>query len=175
MGAPQYVPKKPAANVRSYASPPRRAESWLADRPGELTGRQPEGDRLGVPGPDPGYAISLTERFRDSLQLHEGEAESDVLAGAGAIAMKRAGLLGRAPISADVEIGLTVWGYLDANVDEELVSLRRQWFEEIHTRHFYMDRRRVADAVPDELLLQSPAGIKAAYAADWRACLDLTV
>lgn len=175
MGAPQYVPKIAATKVRSYSSPPRRAGSWRADRPGELTGLQPEGDRLGVPGPDPGYAISLTERFRESLQLHDGEAVPDVLAGAAAIAMKRAGLFGRAPISADVEIGLTVWGYLDANVDEELVSLRRQWFEEIHTRHFYMERRRVADAMPDELLLQTSAEIKAAYADDWRACLDLSV
>lgn len=175
MGAPAYVPKIPTTKVRSYSSPPRRPAPWRADRPGELTGRQPEGDRLGVPGPDPGYAVSLTERFRDSLQLHDGEAVSDVLSGAAAIAMKRAGLFGRAPVSVDVEIGLTLWGYLDANVDEELVSLRRRWFEEIHTRHFYMERRRVADAMPDELLLQTPGEIKAAYVENWRACLDLTV
>lgn len=175
MGAPPYVPKKPATKVRSYSSPPRRAGSWRADRPGELTGRQPEGDRLGVPGPDAGYAISLAERFGDSLQLHAHEATSDVLAGAAAIAMKRAGLFGRGPIGTDVEVGLVVWGYLDANVDDELVSLRREWFEEIHTRHFYMERRRVADAVLEELLLRTPDEIKAAYATDWRTCLDLTV
>lgn len=132
-------------------------------------------DRLGVPGPDPGYALKLAGRFRDSLQLHDLESEADVLAGAAAIAMKRAGLSGRAPISVDVELGLVLWGYLDANVDEELVELRREWFEEIHTRPHYMLRRRIADAVPDELLARTPGEIKAAYAEDWRACLDLSV
>lgn len=175
MGAPRHVPNRPATTVRSYSSPPRRPTSWRADRPGELKGPQPEGERLGVPGPDAGYALTLAERFRDSLQLHGGESDSDVLAGAAAIAMKRAGLFGRAPIGADVEVGLVVWGYLDANVEQELVSVRQDWFEEIHTRHFYMERRRVVDAVRDELLLRSPEEIEAAYDRDWRACLDLTV
>ncbi len=175
MGAPAYVPKTPAVKVRSYSSPPRRPGSWRPERPGDLTGRQPEADRLGVPGPDPGYALTLAERFVGTLQLHDRETAADVLAGAAAIAMKRAGLIGRAPIGADVEVGLVVWGYLDANVDEELVSLRHDWFEEIHTRPYYMELRRVADAVPDELLRRTPAEIKAAYAAGWRNCLDLTV
>lgn len=175
MGAPPYVPKIPATKVRSYSSPPRRPASWRADRPAELSGVQPEDNRLGVPGPDPGYAVTLAERFRASLQLHEGESTSDVLAGAAAIAMKRAALLGRAPVAKDVEIGLTLWGFLDAGAPEELVSVRRRWFEEIHTRHFYMERRRVADAVPHELLVSSPAEIAAAHTADWQGCLDLTV
>ena len=175
MGAPEYVPLKPATKVRSYGSPPRRAGSWRADRPGELVGRQPDGDRLGTPGPDAGYALTLAARFSDSLQLHDGEHTPDVLSGAAAVAMKRSGLFGRAPISADVEIGLVVWGYLDANVEQELVDLRRQWFEEIHTPHHYTERRRVADAVPEDVLRGTPAEIKAAYEADWRSCLDLTV
>lgn len=175
MGAPSYVPPIPATRVRSYSSTPRRPGSWRADRPGELTGPQPLGDRLGVPGPDPGYAVALAERFGDSLVLHKGEARSDVLSGAAAIAMKRAGLLGRAPVATDVEIALTLWGFLDPAAPEELVSLRRRWFEEIHTRHFYMERRRVTDAVPDELLVRTPAEIEEAHAQDWRACLDLTV
>lgn len=175
MGAPPYVPKRPAIKVRSYSSPPRRPAPWRADRPGELTGRQPLAERLGVPGPDPGYALKLAERFRESLQLRDRESPADVLSGAAAVAMKRAGLFGRAPISVDLELGLVLWGYLDANVDEELVELRREWFEEIHTRPNYMRRRRVADAVPADLLRRTPTEIKAAYAEDWRACLDLTV
>lgn len=176
MGAPEYVPLKPATKVRSYSSPPRRPGSWRAQRPGELVGRQPEGERLGTPGPDPGYALTLAGRFGDSLQLHDGESRSDVLSGAAAIAMKRAGLFGRAPVSADVELALVVWGYLDANVEEALVELRQEWFAEIHAQqHHYMERRRVADAVSEELLRRSPAEIKAAYEADWRSCLDLEV
>ncbi|MFV0315356.1 MAG: hypothetical protein ACK5O2_00140 [Microthrixaceae bacterium] len=175
MGAPEYVPLDPTAKVRAYSSPPRRPASWRADRPGELVGRQPEGERLGTPGPDAGYALTLAERFGDSLQLHGGETPSDVLAGAAAIAMKRAGLFGRAPISVDVELGLVVWGYLDANVAEELVELRQAWFDEISVVHHYMAWRRVADAVGEELLRQTPEAIKAAYEADWRSCLNLDV
>ncbi len=175
MGAPEYVPLKPATKVRRYGSPPRREGSWRAERPGELSGRQPEGERLGTPGPDAGYALTLAARFSDSLQLHEGESAADVLAGAAAVAMKRAGLFGRAPIGPDVEIGLVVWGYLDANVADELVEIRRSWFAEIHSTHHYMERRRVADAVSEDLLRGTASAIKSAYEDDWRACLDLDV
>lgn len=174
MGAPPYVPSEPAVEVRTYDSPPRRPRPWRADRPGDLTGRQPLGDRLGVPGPDPGYALALAGRFTDSLQLHRGEDPNDAIAGAVRVALKRSGLFGRAPISADVEIGLTLWGYLDANVDEELVALRRDWFTQVHTRPYYMERRRIADAAPADLLCRSTDEIKACYEDDWRSCLDLT-
>lgn len=175
MGAPEYVPTTPQDEVRSYASPPRRPASWRADRPGEVVGRWPEGDRLGTPGPDQGYAIGLADRFQGRLQLHDGDDEADALAGASAIGMKRAGLFGRAPVVHDIEAGLCLWGYLDADVDPVLVELRRGWFEEVHQAHHYMELRRVVDAVRDEVLHQSLDAIAAAYADDWRACLDLTV
>lgn len=175
MGAPEHVPTDPTAEVRSYASPPRRAGSWLADRPGELSGPQPSGGRLGTPGPDQGYALTLAARFEGRLQLAEGEEEADALAGGAAIAMKRSGLFGRAPILQDVEAGLVVWGLLDANADPGLVEVRREWFEEVHHAHHYMALRRVVDAVPADLLRQSLDDIEVAYAEGWADCLDLTV
>ncbi|MCB1272430.1 MAG: hypothetical protein M9942_12600 [Microthrixaceae bacterium] len=175
MSAPHYVPADPVAKVRSYSSPPRRPGSWLADRPGEIRGLQPEGERLGAHGPDGGYALKLARRFEDSLQLHDREDPADVLAGGAAVAMKRAASFGRAPISEDLEVGLVVWGFLDANVDPELVELRREWFEEVSGHHHYMELRRVADAVPEELLRGTAASIKATYEENWRDCLDLTV
>ena len=36
VAAPEYVPVDRNQPVRAYESPPRRPESWLADRPGEL-------------------------------------------------------------------------------------------------------------------------------------------
>ena len=45
MGAPEFVPLKANRQTRSYSSPPRRPESWVADRPGDLNARQPSGDR----------------------------------------------------------------------------------------------------------------------------------
>lgn len=175
MAAPEFVPTSVRQPARSYSSPPWRAGGWAADRPGEIRGLQPVGDQLGTPGPDQGYAITLVERFRGKLALTEGEHESDALTGAGAIAMKRSGLFGRAPVIHDVRVGLTVWGFLDVGAPAELVEIRRKWFSEIHhTVHHYPQLRRVADAVPDDVLLLPHGEISARHSADWRACLDLS-
>jgi hypothetical protein len=172
MGAPEYVPKDHNVAVRSYSSPPRRGSSWMADRPGEVSGPQPEGDRLGTPGPDQGYALTLAERFSGQLHLVDGESEADALTGAAAVAMKRSGLFGRGPILHDVQAALTVWGYLDGSADAQLVSLRRDRFAQVHHDVHYMQLRRIADAVPAELLLQSLDDIEVAHVEDWNSCLD---
>lgn len=173
MGAPEHVPTSATEHVRKYSSPPRRAGEWRANRPGELSGPQPVGDGLGTPGPDQGYALRLAKRFRGQLKLKPDEAEADALAGASAIAMKRSGLLGRAPILHDIEAGLVVWGFLDATADPELVRIRRVWFEGVHSEHHYQQRRRIVDAVPADLLKQSSDDIGVAYVEGWADCLDL--
>jgi len=173
MSAPEHVPT-PSRPARSYASPPRRAGSWTPDRPGELVGRQPEGERLGTPGPDQGYALVVVEQFRDQLQLTAGEHAADALAAAAAVAMKRSGLMGRAPVVHDATAALTVWGLLDASAPSELVELRRTMFEEVHLPHQYDALREVVDAVPAQVLSQPHGVIAAQYARDWRSCLDLS-
>ena len=173
MGAPEYVPVDRTRTLRSYSSPPRRPGSWKADRPGELVGRQPEGELLGTPGPDQGYAITLAHRLSGGLKLDDGENEADVLVGGAAIAMKRSGLFSRGPIMADVEAALTPWGFFDASAPRELVDRRREMFSEIHHSHHYMARRAVVDAVPADLLTQSLDDIEVAYAEGWQDCLDL--
>ena len=174
MAAPEYVPTKPLADARSYSSPPWRGSRWYADRPGEIQGLQPVGEQLGTPGPDQGYALTLTARFADRLHLHEGEHAADALAGAAAVAMKRSGLFGRAPVVHDVTAALTVWGFLDPSADADLVAARRERFDEVHHYVHYTELRRVADAVPDEVLRQPHTAIAAQYARDWRSCLDLS-
>jgi hypothetical protein len=84
MAAPDYVPT-PLEPVRTYSSPPRRPGSWMANRPGDLHGRQPEGPQLGSPGPDQGFALTIAEGFRYRLSLSEGEHAGDALAGAAAV------------------------------------------------------------------------------------------
>ena len=175
MAAPEHVPTKPAQHVRSYASPPRRAGSWTADRPGEIVGVQPEGDRLGTPGPDQGYALKLVTRFEGTLTLRDGEHQADALAGASAIAMKRSGLFGRAPIVHDLTVGLTIWGFLDQDPPADLVDLRRGRFDEIHLVHHYQELRRVADAAPERILRLPHAQVADLHRDDWRSCLDLDV
>ena len=175
MAAPEHVPTKPTQLVRSYSSPPRRAGSWTADRPGEIDGLQPEGDRLGTPGPDQGYALKLVARFQGRLHLQPNEAESDALAGASAIAMKRSGLFGRAPIVHDLTVGLTIWGFLRTDAPKALVDIRGPWFDEVHLVHNYDALRRIADAAPEGVLRQSHDQVEEQHVANWQSCIDLTV
>jgi hypothetical protein len=145
----------------------------MADRPGEIDGLQPSGEQLGTPGPDQGYALTLAERFVGKLALSAGEHEADALSGASAVAMKRSALFGRAPVIHDLRVGLTIWGFLDANAAAELVELRREWFEEVHLAMHYTARQRIVDAAPDDVLRLSHQKIAERHHADWRACLDL--
>lgn len=151
MAAPDYVPKPVDELVRTYGSPPRRNDSWMADRPAELTGRQPSGPRLGSPGPDQGYALHLARRYEGRLVLGSAETEADALAGCLAIAMRRSALFGRAPILGDLTLALTFWGFLGA-APEELVSVRSQLFAAVASSHHYMERRAIVDAVSDDVL-----------------------
>lgn len=169
MSAPEFVPPLTAQPARTYSSPPWRGGSWVADRPGEIRGGQPVGEQLGNPGPDSGYALTLAERFRGLLHLHAGEHEADALSGAAAIAMKRAALFGRAPVIHDVTAGLALWGFLDPSADEALVSLRRDWFEEVHLSIHYTARQRIVDAAPEEVLRLPHTAITQRHRVDWRA------
>lgn len=151
MASPDYVPAPVRELVRTYVSPPRRDESWLADRPAELQGRQPAGPRLGSPGPDQGYALRLARRYQGALVLGPAEAEADALAGCLAIAMRRSSLFGRAPILGDLTLALTFWGFLEPAADE-LVAVRSKVFAAVASSHHEMERRAIVDAVTDELL-----------------------
>jgi len=174
MAAPEFVPTKPLAEVRSYTSPPPRAGSWMADRPGEIVGLQPVGDQLGTPGPDQGYALTLAKHVEDRVHLAVGEHLADAMAGCAAIAMKRSGLFGRAPVVHDLTVALTVWGFLEVVADPQLVAVRRPLFEEVHLYVHYSELRRIVDAVPESVLLQSHGVTEAQHRADWRSCLDLS-
>lgn len=145
----------------------------MADRPGEIEGLQPVGEQLGTPGPDQGYALTLAKRFENRLHLTSGEHASDALAGGAAVAMKRSGLFGRAPVVHDMTVALTVWGFLDAGADPALVSARRELFEEVHLYVHYTELRRIVDAVPEAVLLQPHGVTVSQHRADWRRCLDL--
>lgn len=174
MAAPEYVPTDPLARLRTYRSSPRRPESWVADRPGEITDGQPRGDRLGAPGPDLGYALKIARAFDDRLHLTDGEDHHDVVGGCVAVAMKRASLFGRAPVVHDLTVAFTVWGYLDLAVDPELAAVRRRLFEGVgHAAHHYVALRQVVDAVPEATLGLTPDEVDRAYATGWRSLLDL--
>jgi hypothetical protein len=170
MAAPEHVPVDRTKPVRAYESPPRRPEPWLSDRPGEVVERgQPRGDQLGHQGPDQGYALSLARRFEGKLQLAPGEHEKDALAGAVAVALKRASIFGRAPVIHDLNVALTVWGFLDEEPAEELVDLRKHLFEEVWHPHHYAELRRIVDLVPGRTLRLIPSYVAQAHRMDWRS------
>ncbi|MDZ7675774.1 MAG: hypothetical protein U5K30_11995 [Acidimicrobiales bacterium] len=175
MAAPEHVPTEPAVKIRSYASPPRRPDTWRVERPADFAGeqRQPAGERLGSQGPDQGYALKLAPLLQPELHLTDGEHARDAIAGIVAVGLKRASLLGRAPVIHDLRIGATLFGFLDPGADPELVRLRRELFEEVGHFHHYAELRHIADVVDPVVLRQTPDQVTARYQADWRDQLSL--
>jgi hypothetical protein len=174
MAAPEHVPVDRTKPVRAYESPPRRPDSWMSERPGEVVEQgQPRGDRLGNQGPDQGYALRLVRQFEGKLTLTPGEHEKDALAGAVAVALKRASIFGRAPVIHDLTIAFTVWGFLDESPPTELVELRKALFAEVRHPVHYEQQRAVVDAVPESTLRLTPQAVTDTYGSDWRSLLDL--
>lgn len=160
MAAPEYVPTPVEDPARVYQSPPWRPESWLADRPAEIAGRQPLGPRLGDPGPDQGFALRLARQVRGRMVLTGAESEDDVIAGVVAIAIRRSAMFGRAPSIHDITVALTLWGLL-SEAPPELVAVRTRVFAAVASTHHYMERRAIVDAVPEEMLALDPASVDA--------------
>ena len=170
MAAPEFVPVDKTRLLRTYESPPRRPDPWLADRPGELEGGQPAGPRLGSPGPDQGFVLRLARQFEGKLTLTPGEHERDAIAGCCGVALRRASLFGRAPIVHDLTVAFTIWGFL-GEAPADLVALRKHLFEEVANAHHYPEQRRVVDLVREEALRLTPQQVADAVRADWRSLL----
>jgi hypothetical protein len=145
------VPRQETNLAPGVHMPP--AKSWRADRPGDLEAGQPTGDRLGRPGPNVGYAITLASRARDRLALGAHESADDALAVLGEVAMKRAAAFGRAPVMTDIDVASSLLGY-KGEVDPVFVQWRTQ---AVHgAQHEYEARRAIVDAVPDAVLRMPP-------------------
>jgi hypothetical protein len=174
MAAPEYVPRPMAEKARVYESPPWRFDPWVAGRPSDLGEGQPIGPRLGYPGPDQGFMLKLARGFEGKLTLTEGEHEADVIAGAVAIALRRASMFGRAPVVHDLTVALTAFGFLgDSEPDAELVALRRELFDGVAHGHNYVDLHTVVDSVPEASLRLSPKEVRSRARDGWRQLLDV--
>jgi hypothetical protein len=172
MAVPKFAPGAPLEDARGYESPPHVPDGWTPDRPAELTGRQPQGARLGFQGPDQGYALTLAARVRQEVLVQAGESVDDALAATTAIGLRRASLFGRAPVIHDLRIALTIWGLLDPAPPSELVDLRRSTFVGVaDTTHHYEELRAIVDAVPEATLRMAPTQVSSAYPGAWRALL----
>lgn len=175
MAAPEYVPVKPIDDVRTYESPPRRPDPWLAGRPGDFVGHNPRGVLFGDPGPDQGYALGLAKRLVDKVRLQAGERLDDAVAGCVAVGLRRASLFGRAPIIHDLTAAYTLWGFFNASPAVELLAVRKAAFDQAAIPLHYVERRRIVAAVREDALRRTPAKIASDHAADWRSLIDVDV
>ena len=162
---PDDKPRQQQNLPPGLAPPPAR--DWRADRPGDLTGAQPEGTLLGRPGPNIGYAYTLAARARDSLRLAPSEHADDAISVIAEIAAKRAGSFGRAPVMADIDVAIALLGY-DGVADDAFVDKRARLVQE--ASHNYLHRRALVDAVPDDLLRKRMSEV-AQSVDEWRSQL----
>jgi hypothetical protein len=132
------------------------ANSWSADRPGDLHGAQPHGEMMGSPGPNIGYALTLVHRAQDRLALAPFEHVDDACAVVGAIGMKRAASYGRAPVMPDIECAMLVLGY-QGGCAPDFAEWRALAIEGAH--HEYARRRVLCDAVSLDALRLAPQAL----------------
>ena len=158
MSAPKFVPVARIGAFRDGQHLPP-ALNWLPDRPGELDGPQPTGDKLGNPGPGQGYAIKLGNRFHGRLRLSPGENEHDVMLGCLGVANKRASSFSRAPVIHDFEVAFSLFGFLGEDQPTAAqLDVRRRMFEA--AGHHYEVQRSIADRVSEEMVRKSPGQTK---------------
>jgi len=165
MTQPSYVPIGEADQVRP-AYRLKTPADWRQDRVAELTAPvHPRGRQLGVPGPDQGYALLVADKlFADRLELSAGITAEDALVGCAAVASARAALFGRAPVGKDVELALTLFGFL-GEAPEDLIERRATLF--CAAAHHYGQQRRIVEAVPEETLRLTAESVRGRLA-DWR-------
>lgn len=167
MAAPQYVPNTLAQQPRRGLDVPA-PDRWKADRPADFEAFQPDGPRLGKPGPDQGFALRLARRFEDRIQVAPPVSKHDVVAGCVAVAMARAALFGRAPVVHDLDIAFRIWGFL-GDAPAELVELRTPLFAA--ASHHYDQQRAIVDAVPEATLRSSHGDVARRFPSEWKALL----
>jgi hypothetical protein len=162
---PRFTPIETRDEVRpaKRLDPPR---PWTAHRPGEhrpgvATGRS----RIGTAGPDQGYALRLVDGFRDAVVLGTGEHIDDALAVATQVALRRAARFGRAPVRADLEVGLNLFSYLSP-ISDESVAVRRSTVT--GASHDLWRCRAIAETIADDALSLDAAGA-AIHTIDWTA------
>ncbi|MHB1547787.1 MAG: hypothetical protein ACYCV5_09700 [Acidimicrobiales bacterium] len=167
MTQPSFVPIVESDQVRG-AYRLRVPSIWTQSRPSELRGPAwPSGRSFGTPGPDQGFALTLARRFEDRLVLAEGERAEDAIAGAAAVASRRAGHFGRAPSVYDLQFAFTLFGFL-GEPPADLVAARQPVFRA--AAHHYEVRRAIADLVPSPTLGLSPDAL-AVRIGEWRELL----
>jgi hypothetical protein len=170
VAAPKHTPVNPVDRPRAYHSPDFVPSPWTNTRKASVTGRQPRAERLGHPGPDQGYILSLAERMRPRILVTAGESVDDAIQGCIGIALRRASHYGRAPVIHDLDMALTIWGYFLEQPPVELVAVRAQLFAGVaNVVHHYVEARHLVDMVPQSTIIMPLDTIRRATPISWRA------
>lgn len=170
MTQPSFAPVPEADQVR----PAMRLSTpldWRADRVADFDGpNHPEGGAFGHPGPDQGYALKLGhDLFEKRLELAPGETAHDAIYGCAMVASARAAQFGRAPVGPDLEMALTLFGFL-GDAPAELVAWRSPQFRSVS--HHYEDQRKLVAAVPGGTLRMTPQKVRAEIG-NWKELFGL--
>ncbi len=113
-------------------------------------------------------------QFESRILLADGEHRADVVVGCVAVALRRASLFGRAPMKNDIEVALTLFGFLDDTPDQALVEWRKTRFAEVsHTAQHYMALRDLVNEVPEEALRLRAAQVLREYDRNWQSLLEI--
>ncbi len=151
---------------RSVAIPP--ASGWRAIRPGDLL--PVSGELRGSPCPDGGYALTLAARFHDRLEVVSPETARDAEEVGSELAMRRASMFGRAPVTADLDLAFTLFGWL-GGAPADLVEWRR--LAAAGASHDYPARRALVNAVPEATLRLRPEEARTQLTR-WRELLGIS-
>jgi len=111
------------------------------------------GASRGTPGPDAGYALTLSKNAVHHLVLEPELNDHDVEWGVALLSAKRASLVGRAPCETDVSVVLDLFGFRGTD-DEAVRTDRVQRFRGI--AHSYFVQRAFVDDVNEHALRQMP-------------------
>ena len=169
MSQPDSVPLQSTDRVRpsDRLQVPR---GWRQDRPADLVELvPPTGRRFGAAGPDAGYGLKLAKRFADRLKLAPWESVDDAIAGCFACGARRAAVVGRAPVSVDMEWAYTLWGYL-GGAPEDLVEHRVKLFR--GASHDPWHQREIVDSVRPAAFRMTPAQLRSGLT-PWRDLIDV--
>ena len=161
MAAPRFAPGVPINTARGYASPDVVPPKWRPNRPADIEGRQPVGERFGWQGPDQGYALKLAALVRPDIVVQDGESVDDALVGIVATALRRASIFGRAPVIHDLRLAQRIWGFGDAAPSAELLAARRPLFDGLALGHRQDQLAELLAAAPEATLRATPASAPA--------------
>ncbi len=144
-------------------------EAWSQTRVAELTRPgQPIGKMRGVQGPDQGYALSLAHRFESQLNLKAGEHAEDAIAACVGVAMTRASHFGRAPVSKDLEVAFSIWGFIgscpDGLADERTCISGAS--------HNYWVQLDATNRVPEIVAAMSLEQVESAKSENWKSLFE---